>query len=139
MARRYLRKKWKKVLPAVTFTFTVAPFVVYTPSAAAFFPPLWPISPPVVVVPPLASPPVVVEQPIVPPVVVDPPIVPPVVVEPPISPPASNTIPEPATVISGLVGLAAWAGYRFSRRQSQSTRPSLEMSENAERPLRHGS
>lgn len=138
MARRYLRKKWKKVLPAVTFTFTVAPFVVYAPAAAAFFPPLWPISPPVMVVPPLASPPVVVEPPVVPPVVVDPPIVPPVVVEPPINPPPSNTIPEPATVISGLVGLAAMAGYRLSRRQPRTTEPSLEMSENVELPRHNG-
>ncbi|MCS6864114.1 MAG: hypothetical protein RMJ56_10025 [Gemmataceae bacterium] len=118
MARRYFQQKWQKVLPAVTFTLTAAPFVVHAPTAAAFFPPLWPISPPVTVVPPIASPPVVV-PPTVPPVVVEPPIVPPVVVEPPVSPPSSNTIPEPATVISGLVGLAALAGYRLSRRGQQ--------------------
>ena len=109
MGRAKLKKKLKKLLPVVTVTLTGLPFAVWTPPAAAFFPPVWPGSPPVTVVPPISSPPVVV-----PPVV--PPVSPPPIIVPPVSPPPITTTPEPATVVSGLIGLAAAAGYRLKRR-----------------------
>ena len=129
MSRRNPKKSWKKrlrkLLPAVTVTLTAAPFAAWSPAASAFFPPVWPISPPVVVVPPVLSPPVVVDPPVVPPPpfvppvspppVVVPPVLPPPIVVPPVVPPTSAT-PEPATLVTGLIGLAAVAGYRLKRR-----------------------
>lgn len=110
-----LKKKIKQILPAVTVTLTtVAPFVVWSPTASAFFPPIWPVSPPVTVVPP-TIPPVIVPPPVIPPVVVPPPVVPPIIV-PPVCPPPVTATPEPATLISGLIGLAAAAGYGLKRR-----------------------
>ena len=37
--------------------------------------------------------------------------------DPPIDPPPPNETPEPASVLTGLVGLATLAGYRFRRRR----------------------
>jgi hypothetical protein len=124
--RSRLKKRLKKLIPAVTLTLTTVPFAVWSPSASAFFPPLWPVSPPVASVPPVLPPPVIVVPPlspppfvppVVPPVVV-PPVVPPPIVVPPVSPPTST--PEPATVVSSLIGLAAAAGYGVRRRQQKS-------------------
>jgi hypothetical protein len=131
MARRdRLRKKLqklKKLIPAVTVTLTTVPFAVWSPTASAFFPPVWPVSPPVVVVPPVVVPPVVVPPvspppfvPPPPPPIIVPPVSPPPIVVPPVSPPP-NGVPEPATVVSGLIGLAAVAGYRWKRRQEKPT------------------
>src|SRR5436190_13733619 len=117
MARRdRLRKRLKKLLPAVTITLTTIPFAAWSPSAGAFFPPVWGTSPPVAVVPPATPPPVVVPPvappPFVPPppppvIVVPPTLPPPIIVTPP---PPPNGVPEPATVISALLGLAAAGG-----------------------------
>ena len=122
--------KLKKLVPAVTVTLTTIPFAVWSPSAAAFFPPVWPVSPPVVVVPPTVSPPVVVPPvspppfvpPPPPPVIVVPPVLPPPIVVPPVSPPP-NGVPEPATLVTGLIGLAAVAGYKFKRRGKKVDEP----------------
>jgi hypothetical protein len=112
-----LKRKLKQILPAVTVTLsTAAPFALWTPTANAFFPPMWPVSPPVTVLPPPVSPPVIVDPPSVPPVIVEPPVVPPVIVVPPSVPPPSSGTPEPATLVSGLIGLAAAAGYGLKRR-----------------------
>lgn len=123
--RNQLKKTLKKLLPAVTVTLTTVPFAAWSPTAAAFFPPVWPVSPPVtvvppaippVVVPPVVPPPPFVPPSVVPPVVVQPPVVPPVYVPPP--PPPSGT-PEPATVVSSLIGLAAAAGYGLRKRKQE--------------------
>jgi hypothetical protein len=119
-----LKRKLRKLLPAVTVTLTTVPFAAWSPTAEAFFPPVWPVSPPVTVVPP-AVPPVVVPPtvppppfvpppPVVPPVIVPPPVVPPIIVSPP--PPPSGT-PEPATLVSSVIGLAAAAGYGLRKRK----------------------
>ena len=109
--RNKLKKLAKKLLPAVTVVLTASPFVVGAPRAHAFFPPVFPGNPPVTVVPPTVPPPVIVVPPVVPPPVVVPPVVPPPVVVPPHCPPP-NGVPEPATLISALVGLAAAAAAR---------------------------
>lgn len=108
--RNKLKKLVKKLLPAATVVLTVSPFVACAPQASAFFPPVFPGSPPVTVVPPTVPPPVIVVPPVVPPpVIVVPPVVPPpVIVVPPHCPPP-NGVPEPATLISALVGLGALA------------------------------
>gem|GEM_PF-1986372 len=131
MARRNrLKKKLAKLLPVVTITLTSAPFVSWSPSASAFFPPIWPVNPPVAVVPPSNGPPVVTTPPVSPPpfvvsppsspppVIVVPPSSPPPITVPPLSPPPNST-PEPATVVSGLIGLAAIAGYGLKRRHEK--------------------
>jgi hypothetical protein len=128
MAARH-RKRWKVVLP--TMTLTIIPFTVDLPSASAFFPPLVPPPPIVVVVPPVVppvSPPPVVVPPVVPPPFV-PPVVPPVIV-PPVSPPPvvvpptcdcpPHCVPEPTTIVSAIIGLAAIAGYGRLRRKDGS-------------------
>ena len=112
------KKRWKTILPTVTLT--AIPFTVFCPTAAAFFPPVVP--PPPVVVPPIVPP--VVPPPVVVPPVIPPPFVPPPVVVPPVVPPPVIVdppcgVPEPATVVSALVGLAAAAGYRLTRRKEQ--------------------
>jgi hypothetical protein len=109
------RKRWKTVLPTVTLTAIT--YTVSTPTVHAYFPPVVPQPPSVIVVPPVVNPPVVV-PPVVPPVVV-PPVVPPPVVVPPTChcPPPPNCVPEPATIISTLLGLAAAGGYGLARRQ----------------------
>lgn len=110
MAARRTRRRWLEVLP--TATLTVVPFVVVMPKAHAFFPPIsggssQPVTPPpVVVVPPVPPPPF---SP--PPVVVPPVVPPPVVVVPP-----PHCVPEPSTLVAGLIGLAA-AGVARSRKK----------------------
>lgn len=87
----------------------------------AFFPPIFnpPPNEPQFGPPPPTDPPV--NPPEMPPV--DPPVNPPVVPTP-ISPPVvpsvgpPTTVPEPATLISGLVGLLALGGYGMSRRRT---------------------
>ena len=125
MARHsQLRKRLKKLLPAVTVTLTTFPFAVWSPAANAFFPPVWGTAPPAVV-PPVVPPPVVVVPPVAPPPFVPPP--PPVIVVPPVSPPPivvsppppPTGTPEPATLVSGLIGLAAAAGYGLKRRHEK--------------------
>jgi hypothetical protein len=111
-----LGKKLKQLLPAVTVTLTTIPFAAWSPSASAFFPPVWGTTPPSVVPP--TQPPIVVQPPLLPPtqppVIVVPPTQPPVIVVPPTQPP--NGVPEPATMVSALIGLAAAAGYGLKRR-----------------------
>lgn len=104
------RKRWKKAI--ITATLTAVPMTVFCPSANAFFPPVITIPPPVVVVPPPVVPPVVV-PPVVPPICPPPVVVPPVCPPPVVSPP--TTVPEPATMVTALIGLAATAGYRALR------------------------
>lgn len=123
--RSRLKKKLKKMLPAVTVTLGTLPFAVWAPAAQAFFPPVFPIAPPVAAIPPVAPPPLIVVPPVSPPPFVPPPPPPPVIVVPPVSPPPIVVpphcnynpcgVPEPATVVSGLIGLAAAAGYRLRR------------------------
>ncbi len=124
MSRRsQLRKKLKKLLPAVTVTLTTLPFAVWSPTATAFFPPVWGTSPPPSVIP-VPPPPVVSVPPVMPPPFVPPVVTPPIIVTPPSCPPPvivtppqpPNGVPEPATLISGLIGLAAAAGYGIKRR-----------------------
>lgn len=122
MARKdKFRKKLKKLLPVVTVTLTGLPFALWTPPAQAFFPPVFPGSPPVTVVPPVSPPPLVVPPVVVPPVspppIIVPPVSPPPIVIPPVSPPPITTTPEPATLAGGLIGLAAVAGYRRLKRR----------------------
>lgn len=109
--RNKLKKLAKKLVPAAVVVLTASPFVAFTPQAQAFFPPVFPGSPPVAVVPPTVPPPVIVVPPVVPPVVVPPTVPPPVIVVPPHCPPP-NGVPEPATLISALVGLGAAAALR---------------------------
>ncbi len=122
MARQF-KKKLKKLLPVVTVTLTTVPFTVWTPTASAFFPPVWPVSPPVTVVPPTVPP--VVVPPTVPPPPFVPPVVPPVIVPPPVVPPVvvpptdPNSTPEPATLVSSVIGLAAAAGYGLRKRHKR--------------------
>lgn len=102
------RARWKMLVP--TATLTLAPFTLSMPSAQAFFPP---VSPPATVTP-VVPPPFVVVPPVVPP---------PVIVVPPTSPP-SSTVPEPSSLMAGLAGLSAAAGYAARRRKkSDATKP----------------
>ena len=122
MARQdKLKKRLKKLIPVVTVTLTGLPFALWAPPAQAFFPPVFPGSPPVAVVPPTSPPPLVVVPPVIPPVspppVIVPPVSPPPIVIPPVSPPPITTTPEPATVVSGLIGLAAAMAARRLKRQ----------------------
>jgi hypothetical protein len=120
-ARR--KKQWKKILP--TIALTAIPFTADCPAANAFFPPVTPPPPHVVVVPPVSPPPIIVVPPVSPPPfsppppphVVVPPVSPPPIVVPPVSPPNTNNTPEPATLLTGMLGLAAVAGYRLVRRK----------------------
>jgi hypothetical protein len=117
MAARRKKKRWKKVLP--TITLTAIPLTVTCQTANAFFPPVVPPPPVVVTVPPVSPPPVIVVPPVSPPPFSPPPS-PPTIVVPPVSPPLSpptTSTPEPATLITGLMGLAAVAGYRLVRRK----------------------
>jgi hypothetical protein len=129
MVRRKQLKRLKKLLPAVTVTLTTVPFAVWTPTAAAFFPPLWGTSPPTVVAasPPSNPPPLLVSPPVAPPPFVPPPPPPAIATSPPASPPPllvspppmPNCVPEPTTVVSALIGLAAAAGYGLKRRHGR--------------------
>lgn len=107
-------------------------------SAYGFFPPIIPADPPVTIVPPVVAPPVTppvvvppVPPPVVPPVVV-PPVVPPVdpplpptdIIDPPVTPPVCpppvtpQETPEPATLVSAAIGLAALAGTSIRKRRA---------------------
>jgi hypothetical protein len=129
--RSQLRKKLRQLLPAVTVTVTTLPFAVWVPHADAFFPPVWGLDPPtssatptVVNAPPAPPAPLLVVPPVSPPPFVPPPPPPALVVPPPSPPPLivvpptpqHNCVPEPATVVTGLIGLAAAAGYGRTRR-----------------------
>lgn len=101
MAKR--RARWLRILP--TATLTVVPFVVMGPSALAFFPP---IQPGTGGVDPSPIPPVVIVPPVPPPPFSPPPVVVPPVNPPPIHPmPPPYCVPEPSTLVAGLIGLAA--------------------------------
>jgi PEP-CTERM motif-containing protein len=110
-ARQPKRKGWKKTV--ITATLTAVPFTIFCPTASAFFPPIITVPPPVVVVPPPVVPPIVV-PPGVPPPCPPPVVVPPVCPPPIVSPPPVST-PEPATLVTALIGLGAAAGYRAMR------------------------
>jgi hypothetical protein len=114
-------KGWKKLIG--TATLTAIPFTVFCPTASAFFPPVIQPPQPPVVVPPVVPPPIVVPPvsppPFCPPV---PPVVPPVIPPPIVVPP--TTIPEPATLVTALVGIAAAAGFGATRRKKQEKSPS---------------
>src|SRR5262245_1324819 len=118
MGRRARLKKLRKV---VAVSLTTIPFVIWTPTASAFFPPMWPVSPPVTVIPPVLPPPVIEVPPVSPPPFVPPfvpPVVPPVVpVVPPVSPPPPPATPDPGRLVTSLIGLAAAAGYALKRRK----------------------
>ncbi|AMV23479.1 hypothetical protein VT84_03655 [Gemmata sp. SH-PL17] len=124
--RTRLKKKMKQLIPAVTVTLTTVPFAVWSSSAQAFFPPVWG-SPPVTVVPPVSPPPIIVVPPVSPPPfvppppppVIVPPVVPPPVIVPPTCPPPPCGVPEPGTIVGGVIGLAAAAGYGFRRRDGK--------------------
>jgi hypothetical protein len=109
------RTRWLRVLP--TATLTVVPFVVMGPTAQAFFPPITgsnpPAQPPVVVVPPVPPPP------FSPPPTVQPPVNPPPVVVVPVDP---HCVPEPSTLVAGLIGLAA-AGIARRRKKKGDENP----------------
>lgn|GEM_PF-3178287 len=105
--------RWKMIVP--TATLTMVPFTLSMPTAQAFFPPISPPPPIGVVTPPVSPPPIVVVPPVSPPLV--PPVSPPpIVVVPPTSPP-SSTVPEPSSLIAGISGLAAAAGWAARRRK----------------------
>jgi MYXO-CTERM domain-containing protein len=117
------RSRWRRVLP--TATLTAVTFTLAEQQACALFPPIWPVSPPVVVVPPpVVPPPVIVVPPVPPPPFLPPPVVvppvvpPPVIVVPPTVPPTSPT-PEPSTLVAALAGLGAAAGWAVRRRGTQ--------------------
>jgi hypothetical protein len=117
-----------------------AAFTLTTQTVQAFFPPITapPAGGPVTVSPPPPPPviiPVVPEVP-VPPVTPPPPVVPPVPPPqfvppppPPVVPPQGEpdcdccqpttpqTVPEPATVVTGLIGLSVLGGYKWTRRK----------------------
>ncbi len=84
---------WQQVLRAGVVVVGVG---IVCGEAAAFFPPVVQPTPPPVTPPPVTPPPVVV-----------PPVQP-----PPITP---KPVPEPATIVTALAGLAAVAGYRAVR------------------------
>lgn len=117
MAARRTRHRWMRALP--TATLTVVPFVVVMPKAQAFFPPITggttqPSNPPPVVVVPPTPPP-----PFNPPPTTPPPVMPPpVVIVPPVVPPPPHCVPEPSTLVVGLIGLAA-AGIARSRKKKE--------------------
>lgn len=115
MARR--RSRWKKSVPTLaTITLTAMPFTVWCSSAQAFFPPInhQNSSPPTVVEQPPTTPPVVVVPPVSPPPV--PPVPPPPnVIDPPCD--CDCNAPEPGSVIMGITGLLAAAGYRWKKRK----------------------
>jgi hypothetical protein len=83
-----------------TFGWVLGLYLVSAPAAQAFFPPVIQPPGPPVTPPPINPPPVVV-----------PPVDPPPVVVPP------RQVPEPATIITALVGLATAAGYRRLRQR----------------------
>ncbi|AWM36221.1 hypothetical protein GobsT_60000 [Gemmata obscuriglobus] len=112
--RTRLKKGLKKLVPVMTVTFTAAPFAVWVQPAHAFFPPFINDSGPPRVLPQPPSPPPF-EPPTPPPPPFNPPPQPPDVSPPVCPPPPPCGVPEPATVVSGLIGLAAAAGYGLRR------------------------
>jgi hypothetical protein len=106
-------RRWTTALP--TAALTALSFVALAPAATAFFPPMVPPAPTEPVAPPPFDPPVQ------PPVIVVPPVTPPPVVTDPCPPPPAVATPEPATLVGGLLGLAAAAGYRAVRRKKGAT------------------
>ena len=95
-------------------------------TASAFFPPLnhYPYPNPIQS-PPVVMPPVVAPPPVVPPAGQDP--IPPIVTPrgdpeepgtPPVTPPVAAT-PEPATIVTGLVGLGLLGGWSLRRRRAK--------------------
>lgn len=82
------------------YGLSLSMLVLSMPCASAFFPPVIQPPGPPVTPPPSTQPPVVV-----------PPVDPPPVVVPP------RQVPEPATIVTALAGLAAAAGYHAIRRK----------------------
>ena len=114
----------RRLLPAAAVG---AAFTLSTPTAPAFFPPLPVGSDPITVLPPPPAP-VFPVNPVIPvsppnvPVVPPPPFVPPPVpVEPPDNPPPLNppVVPEPGTLVSSALGLAAVGGFLWRRRKKR--------------------
>ena len=128
-ARR--KKRWKTILP--TATLTAIPFFVNPSVATAFFPPVVTTAP--IVVPP-AVPPLIVVPPGPPPPFVPPPPPPPIALPPPppppgpcccVSPPPPPcSVPEPASIVTGLFGLVTAAGYGVYRRKRDGTADPVE-------------
>ncbi|HET6572085.1 MAG TPA: PEP-CTERM sorting domain-containing protein [Fimbriiglobus sp.] len=128
----HLSARLLKLIP--TTAVGVAAFTLTTQTASAFFPPITvpgssgpvtvspPPPPPVIIpvtpdvpVPPLTPPPVV--PPVPPPPFVPPPPPPVDIPDPPVPPTPPQTVPEPATIVSGLIGLTALGGYTWTRRK----------------------
>jgi len=95
-----IRPSRGSIRKAGTLGWVLGLYLTSTPAVQAFFPPV--IQPPG---PPVTPPPVN------PPPVVVPPVDPPPVVVPP------RQVPEPASIITALVGLATAAGYRKIRQR----------------------
>ena len=112
-----MRREWNQLFRMVVpaGVFGAAAFTVCTQTADGFFPPVPPPVTKVTDVPPPPPPPIQV-PPVVPPVP-PPPFVPPPPPPPPIVHPV--TIPEPATITSGLLGLAVAAGWTLRRRRTE--------------------
>ncbi len=117
-----------KKVPAAAFG--CAAFTILSSGALAFFPPVpapveevktSPISPVI----PVTPPPVVVVPPVPPPVVVVPKVVPnpPCVCPGPVRP---NEVPEPMTLISGLVGLGVLGAAVVKKKLSKSRLPKAD-------------
>ncbi|MBX9585112.1 MAG: PEP-CTERM sorting domain-containing protein [Gemmataceae bacterium] len=109
-------RRWKKLVP--TATLTAVAFTATSPTASALFPPIWPRpQTPTVIVPPDEPGGVIV----VPPVdtgggtIVPPPPEPPP--PPPPPPPHPTGVPEPSTLVTGMAGLAAAAGWAARKRK----------------------
>ncbi|HEY2909976.1 MAG TPA: PEP-CTERM sorting domain-containing protein, partial [Gemmataceae bacterium] len=110
--RKEMPMRWKMIVP--TATLTMVPFTLSIPTAQAFFPPISPPPPIGVVTPPVSPPPIIVVPPSPP---VNPPVSPPPIVVPPSPQPPSSTAPEPSSLIAGISGLAAAAGWAARRRK----------------------
>ncbi|MBX9626528.1 MAG: PEP-CTERM sorting domain-containing protein [Gemmataceae bacterium] len=107
--------RWKALVP--TAGLTAVTFTLTSQTASALFPPVWPRpQPPTVITVPPPPVDVVVVPPVVPPVIIVPPVVP-VVPVVPVTPPPPTGVPEPSTLITGMAGLAAAAGWAARRRK----------------------
>jgi hypothetical protein len=114
---------WKVCSTAGALTLVAAA------TASAFFPPIRPVDPPITVLPnpgPAQPPPVII--PTVPPPPFIPPVTPTTTVTPNEvpgcdcdchTPNPPNTVPEPATVVSGLIGLGLVGGAAWRRRKAK--------------------
>jgi hypothetical protein len=118
-----LPSRFRRLIPTAAVG---AAFTLVTPTAPAFFPPLPTGSGPISVLPPAPAPviPVSPTIPVIPvevPVVPPPPFVPPPPggVEEPQSPPPppAQVVPEPGTLVSAALGLAAVGGVVWRRRR----------------------